>query len=447
MSGTTGRDSTPLSTVSQLVEYFQAGAKPRAAWRVGIEQEKIATSAAGAAVPFDGPAGIETLLRRLAAHGYTGTEEGGRLVALTRGGDRITLEPGGQVELSGSALLNAAACGDVLGEHVREVREAGRELGMRFLGVGLQPFAAPGDLPWLPKRRYHLMREYLPQHGRLGHAMMQRTATVQANFDYDDETTAADKIRTAFGVTSIVTALYAASPLEGGRPSGLQSGRAAIWLDTDESRCGLLPFAFADGFGFRDYVEWALDVPMFFVVRGSSYHPVGGITFRRFMREGWQGQPATVRDWEMHLSTLFPEVRLKRYIEVRGADAGPLPMAKGLGALWRGLLDHDEARRAAWDLVRTVDVAERERVRREVPRTGLGARLGGRLVAELALELCRISAGALGELPGGDADVPLLEPLTERAAAARSPADDMLADYQATGGDPAKLVARWELRL
>jgi glutamate--cysteine ligase len=438
-----------VSSAGQLVDYFRGGAKPRAAWRIGIEQEKIAATPDGRPVPFDGSRGIEALLGRLESRGetsgYFGIREGERLVAVRRPGDQITLEPGGQVELSGPPLPTASACRTALLAHVREVGALGVDLGFHFLGVGLRPWGALDEIPWLPKRRYRVMREYLASRGRLAHHMMKCTATVQANFDYDDERTAAEKLRTALGVTSVVTALFAASPIEEGRPSGHRSTRAAIWLETDPERCGLLPFAFDDRFGFAQYVDWALDVPMLFLVRGDEHRPIGGITFRRFLREGWQGERPTVGDWTAHLSTLFPEVRLKRYIEVRGADAGPLPMAAGLAALWRGLLDDAEACRAAWALVRGVEFAERERLRRDVPRAGLAARLGDRPLRDLAIELCAISAAGLARLPGGADDLPLLAPVTAGAAAGRCPADDMLDDFQACGGDPSQLVARWTL--
>jgi glutamate--cysteine ligase len=338
MSVHNGPDETALTSVDELVGYFQAGAKPPSQWRVGVEQEKVAVFSDGRAVPFEGEAGIEKLLSRLqGSAGRTGVREDGHLLALKGDGETITVEPGGQVELSGATLPTATACRDSLVQHVREVTEEGRRLGMHFLGVGLGPWASLEDLPWLPKRRYAVMRSYLPTRGRLGHHMMKRTATVQANFDFDDEGTAFEKLKTAFGVTSIVTALAAASPISEGRPNGYRSMRAAIWLETDEDRCGLLPFVFNEGSGFRAYVDWALDVPMFFVVRDGVYHPADGMTFRRFLREGWQGNRATMGDWEVHLSTLFPEARLKRYIEIRGADAGPMPVAIGLAALWRGL--------------------------------------------------------------------------------------------------------------
>ena len=247
------------------------------------------------------------------------------------------------------------------------------------------------------------MRRYFPEQGRqsrLAHYMMKQTATVQANFDYLDEADATAKMRTAFGVTSIVTALCAASPISEGRPNGFKSQRAAIWLETDEDRAGILPFAFQPGFSFRDYAEWALDVPMFFVVRDGTYRPARALTFRRFVAEGFEGEEATMRDWEVHLSTVFPEVRLKRYIEVRGADAGPLPMAGAVAALWRGVLDDPEACAAAWTLVAGATLAEREALRRAVPREGLAARFGGRSVRDLAVELLALGARRPRPPPG-----------------------------------------------
>jgi glutamate--cysteine ligase len=337
------------------------------------------------------------------------------------------------------------ACQTLLHAHLRELREVAEPLGIQFLSGGFRPWGRLDEIPWLPKRRYDIMRAYLPRHGRLGHDMMKRTATVQVNMDFADEADAADKMRTAMGTSSIVTALFAASPLTEGRPNGMKTFRAAVWLDMDEARCGLIPSVFQPGFGFRAYAEWAADVPMFFLARGGQYHALDGVTFRRFMLEGWQGERATMDDWALHLSTLFPEVRLKRTIELRGADAGPLPFVDGLAALWRGLLDDKDARTAAWALVAKATLAEREALRREVPKAGLNARFVGRGLGELAVELLAIARAGLARLPEGAADQPLLDPLAAYAKAGRSPADDMLDAFAAAKGDRAKLIEAWRI--
>jgi len=445
MTALLGPDQTPIASPQDLVRYFAAGAKPVGAWRMGIEQEKIAVLQDGRPVPFVGPNGIEELLRRLQKTGFEGVREDGHLLALRRRSESVSVEPGGQLEFSGPALPTAIECRESLLQHVATATDVARTMGITFLGLGLRPWGTMEEIPWLPKRRYAVMREFLPTRGRLGHEMMKRTATVQANVDFDSEDNAIEKMRAAAGVTSIVTALYAASPISEGRPNGYASYRAAIWLDTDEARCGLIPGLFQPGFGFAGYVEWALDAPMFFVVRQGAYVPVGGMTFRRFLREGWAGQAATMGDWEVHLSTLFPEVRLKRYIELRGADAGPMPMALGLGALWRGLLDDGDARRAAWELVASASLAEREALRRVVPVAGLRAQFLGRPLRELAVELLRIARAGLSALPGGAADVTLLAPLEARAESGRSPSDDLLDDFRSCGGEPQALIKRWEL--
>jgi glutamate--cysteine ligase len=445
MSPDVSSEKRPLASVDELVAYFVKAGKPASEWRVGIEQEKIGVSPTGGAVPFLGERGIEAILKALARTGYEPEREGEQLLALQKNGLRVTVEPGGQLEFSGPVLRTADECRRSLQAHVAEVAAIGATLGIKFLGVGFQPWARQEDISWLPKHRYAVMRDYLPTRGRSGLRMMQMTATVQANLDYDDEDSAAEKMRAAFGVTSIVTALFAASPFELGQPTGFKSVRAAIWLDTDEDRCGLLPAAFRDGFGFRAYAEWALDVPMFFVVRDGVYHPVGGMTFRRFMREGWHGFVASLVDWETHLSTLFPEVRLKKYLELRGADAGPMPMAIALGAFWRGLLDDRDVRRQAWKLVQGATFAERQSLRADVARVALEAKLQGRPIRELAVELVELARDGLSRLPGGEQDRVLLEPLRERARTGRCPADDLLDDHRACGGDRAKLVRRWTL--
>jgi glutamate--cysteine ligase len=438
--------SAPLSSIEQLVSFFEEAAKPTEQWLLGLEHEKVGVRADGTPIPYQGAGGVAELLSALVeGRGWRGVYEGQNLIGAGYQGEEITLEPGMQVELSGPPLPSARACSTLLRGHVRALSRIARDHGIRFIAGGFRPFGTLAEVPWLPKRRYDIMREYLPRHGRLGHEMMKRTATVQVNMDFSSEVDATDKIRTAGGLTSIVTALYASSPISEGRPNGYKSYRAAVWLDMDEDRCGLQPFMFEPGFGFRHYVEWALDVPMFFFARAGRYQPLSGVTFRRFWKEGWQGERATLDDWILHLSTVFPEVRLKRTIELRGADASQLAFASALPALWRGVLDEPEARRAAWALVADATFAEREALRREVPRAALAARLGKRPIAPLAVELCEIAGAGLARLPGGAEDRALLEPLLDYARRGRTPADDLLADFQRLGGDPSRLVEAWEL--
>jgi glutamate--cysteine ligase len=437
--------SQPVSSIDDLVAFFPSSARADGPRLLGVEHEKIPVTPDGRPIPYEGPEGVVGLLAGLEVRGFRLTHDGQHAIGAAHNGEEVTLEPGLQVELSAPPLPTAVACRALLRRHLRELREVAAPLGIRFLSGGFRPWGRLDEIPWLPKQRYAIMRDYLPRHGRFGHDMMKRTATVQVNLDFADEADAADKMRVGFACSSIVTALYAASPITEGRPNGHKSFRAAVWLDMDEARCGLIPAAFEPGFGYRAYADWAADVPMFFLARNGQYHAFSGMTFRRFMTEGWQGERATVDDWALHLSTVFPEVRLKRTIEMRGADAGPLPFIEGLAALWHGLLDDPEARRAAWAIVDKATYQQRQDLRREVPRAGLSARFLGRDLASLAAELCDIAATGLARLPGGPADRALLEPLAQYARAGRSPADDMLRDFHAHNGDPRRLIEAWEL--
>ncbi len=430
-------DPTPVRGVGELRRHFQAGAKPRGEHRVGVEHEKLAVLPDGRAPSWE--AVIGPLLEELAGVGWGRVEEAGRLIALRRGRATVTLEPGGQLELSDEPRASARASAAALDAHLAELAPIAARHRVHFLATGFRPFGTLDDVPWMPKGRYRVMRAYLPTRGGRGLEMMKRTATVQANLDYADEIDCAEKMRTAMGVTSLVTALWAASPLVEGRPSGMQSVRAGAWLDTDPDRCGLLPFAFGPPEQVWDaYVEWALDVPMFFVWRDEEYRPAGGMTFRRFLAEGFHGERATVGDWELHLSTLFPEVRLKQYLEVRGADAGPLPMVRALPALYRGLLYDGAARAAAWALVDGWTMEEREALRREVPRLGLRAEVRGRPILPLARELVAIARAGLARL--GDDDPALLAPVEEIAASGRTVADRWI-DAAAAAPGTAQLIA------
>jgi len=341
--------------------YFEAGAKPRDLWGVGLEYERFGVlRGSSLPVPFEGPASVEALIGRLVRErGWTPTEEAGRLLGARLGDTRLTLEPGCQLELSGGVHRDLESMRAELAAFLDAVESFSRPAGIAWLGVGMQPFAPLETIPWIPKRRYAIMRDYLPTRGARGHIMMKQTACIQANLDYSSENDAMDKLRTALGISPLVTAIFANSPLTEGRPNGSLSRRAWAWRDTDPDRCGLLPFAYRDGAGFADYLAWSLDVPMFFVARGDGYHPARGVTFRQFIRQGFEGTRPTLDDFELHLTTLFPEVRLKRYLEMRGADSCDPAAAMALAALWKGVLYDDAARRQAWTLVRDWSFEER----------------------------------------------------------------------------------------
>ena len=366
-----------IAREEDLRGYFESGCKPRERWGVGLEYERAGVFRdSGRVVPFEGPASVETILNTLArTGGWSPLMERGRVIGLARGDTRITLEPGAQMELSGAVHRGLASMREELTAYLAAVEETSRPHGIAWLGIGLQPFTPLDEIGFIPKKRYAIMRDYLPRRGSLAHAMMKQTCGIQVNLDYASEVDAADKLRTAMGLSPLITALYANSPITEGRLNGFMSDRAWIWRDTDPDRCGLLPFVFKDGAGFADYLEYALDVPMFFVVRGEDWKPANGITFRKFIKKGFEGLRPSLTDWELHLSTLFPEVRLKQYIEIRGADSGEPASCLSLAALLKGILYDGASRRAAWELVRHLSFKERERLLEEVCRQGPAARV------------------------------------------------------------------------
>ena len=435
MAGST--HERPISSVDELVAHFAGGSKSKSALKIGVEHEKLGVLADGRAPDYEP---IEKLLEAMAARGWNRVEEGGTLIALGRPTcGSITLEPGGQIEHSGAPWPTALQAVRDNDKHTDEIIPLAAELGITFLGCGFRPFGTLDDVPWMPKGRYRVMRAYLPTRGSMAHEMMKRTTTVQANLDYESEDDAMEKLRVSMGLSSLVTSLFAASPLVDGKPSGYQSYRARAWLDTDPDRCGLLPFAFRGDARFRDYVEWALDVPMFFVSRDGEYKPAGGMPFRAFMRDGWQGERATMADWELHLSTLFPEVRLKTFVEVRQADASSREMIRALPALWRGVLYDAEARRAAWALVADWSLDERMRVWRETPKVGLHGTAHGRPMRESCRELVAIArAGLERQDAGGEAA--LLAPLERIAATGRTLADEITAEFARVKGDTKAMI-------
>jgi glutamate--cysteine ligase len=437
------RPSEPVESVDQLVQYFVRGGKPRADWRVGTEHEMIGVDAggpdAGKAPPYHGPRGIRAIFDSFVARGWKPVHEGDNIIALVCAGAQMTFEPGGQLEHALRPLRNAAELTAAMAKNVTQVAEPSSRLGLAWLSVGFRPFGTLEDVPWMPKRRYEVMRDYMPTRGPLSHEMMKRTATVQVNLDYADVEDAGSKLRCAMGVTSLMTAIYANSPVVDGQLTPYQSYRSRIWLDTDPDRCGLLPFVFQDGDVFRAYAEWALDVPMFFVHRGD-YRPARGITFRRFMRDGFAGERATMDDWALHLSTLFPEARLKQYMEVRGCDAGSFEMIAALGVLSSGLLYDDEARRQAIALTAGLDFATRLELLREVPRTGLATRIGttGKTVGDLSRDLVIIAAEGVARLSPDE--LPFLDPVRRIVEEGRTQADRVGEIWRAGQGDIPRII-------
>jgi glutamate--cysteine ligase len=433
-------DATPIETRAQLIERLESGGKPKSAWRVGTEHEKFGFYLADRSpVPYEGPRGIRRLLE--AMEGLLGWQpilDDGRIIGLTDplGLGAISLEPGGQFELSGAPLRTLHQTCREVNAHLAQVRECATPLGIGFLGVGFSPKWTLAETPVMPKSRYAIMTRYMPTVGGHGLDMMYRTCTIQANLDFSDETDMVKKMRVGLALQPVVTALFANSPFTEGRPNGYRSFRSQIWLDTDAARAGMLPFAFEPGFGFERYVDWALDVPMYFVKRGARYYDVAGASFRDLMAGRLRqlpGEHATVADWDNHLSTLFPEVRLKRYLEMRGADGGPGRRICALPALWVGLLYDSASLDAAWDIVRDWTTSEREALRRAVPRTALATPFRNRTVGDIAREILVLARQGLARrrnlgVEGNDETI-YISALEETAATGKTPADRMLAEF------------------
>jgi len=432
-------DAVPIRSNDELIAYFADAGKPVSDWRVGSEHELIGVLAETGVPPtYEGPRGIGTLLDWFADRGGTPVIENGHMIALTRGESQLTIEPGGQFELAARPVDDDRKHAMDLEEYLDALGKASRELGIAWLSIGLRPFGGRDDIPWMPKERYQRMREYLPRVGTRGLDMMLRTATVQANLDFSDEADAAAKLRCLYSVTSILTALWASSPIVEDKISGYQSYRAWIWRDTDNARAGLLPFVFERDDIFRAYTEWALDVPMFFVHRGGYRQVAHDLTFRRFMREGWQGEVATHADWALHLSTLFPEGRLKKFIEVRGCDCGSLGMIAALAPMMRGLLYDPTACAAATALTASLSFEQRQQLAEEVPLQGFAARAGTRSIGELARELVAIARDGLSRVAPGS--LSLLAPVEEIAASGRTQSDRIIEIWQQHEGDRRALI-------
>lgn len=388
------RDAPPATDLEQLAGILAEGEKSPSDQRVGIEIEKLPYwRATSAPVEYEG--GVRRVLEGLVPSGWRPILEAGVPIALERAGASVSLEPGGQIELSGAPRSSVHAVAAEVREHERALVSVGDALGIGFATWGFRPFETPSEVPWMPKERYRLMRGYLPRRGDRALEMMQLSATVQANFDYVSEADMVEKMRAAMGISPIVAAMFANSPFERGRWLGRRSRRYAMWRDVDPDRSGLLPFVFDEGFGYRRYVEWAVRAPMFFIRRAGQYVDVRGLTFERFMRDGYNGERASLADFESALSMLFPEVRLKRHLEVRGADSAPIPMALGLVAFWKGILYDDVARRAAIALTRDFTFTEREAQQLKAAQEGLAGHGARWHLGELARELVRHARAGL----------------------------------------------------
>jgi len=423
----------------QLVEYLEQGCKPSADWRIGTEHEKFAFRWSDLSpLPYEGPDGIGAVLQAFVDRfGWEPVREGENIIALSRGMASISLEPGGQFELSGAPLSTIhQTCAEVT-QHLREVKAIGEDLGFGMLGLGFNPLWRREEIPWMPKGRYRIMRAYMPRKGGLGLDMMTRTCTVQVNLDFASEADMVKKFRVSLALQPVATALFANSPFTDGRPNGFQSYRSHIWTDTDPDRTGDLPFVFEDGFGFERYVDYALSVPMYFAYRDGTYIDASGLDFRDFLAGRLSvlpGEPPSLSDWNDHLTTLFPEVRLKRYLEMRGADGGPWNRLCALPALWVGLLYEGGALDAAWDLVKDWTAEERATLRRDVPRMGLSAPFRSGTVQDLARRVVAIARHGLTARARmaamGDDETHFLEPLAHIAESGITQASELLRQYE-----------------
>jgi glutamate--cysteine ligase len=433
-------DMTPIETRHELVAWLEAGNKPRSQFRIGTEHEKLPfRMQAHDPVPYEGRRSIRALLQGM-QHllGWEPIVEDGNIIGLldVTGGGAISLEPGGQFELSGAPVETVHQTSSELMAHLAQVKEVARPLGIGFLGIGMTPSWSRAEIPTMPKGRYRIMTAYMPKVGRLGLDMMYRTCTVQTNLDFSSEADMVRKLRVSLALQPVATAMFASSPFTEGRPNGFLSFRSEIWRHTDPDRSGMLPFAFEPGMGFERYVDYALDVPMYFIKRGDRYIDVAGLSFRDLMQgrlPGLPGERATISDWANHLSTIFPEVRLKRYLEMRGADSGPWRRLPALPAYWVGILYDDEALDAAWDLVKAWSAAERQQLRDDVPRLGFAAGIGGRSVLELAQATLALAEHGLARRGRRDAsghdERRYLQPIQAYVARGITPAQELLEKF------------------
>ncbi|MCP5365512.1 MAG: glutamate--cysteine ligase [Hyphomicrobiales bacterium] len=428
----------PAVDTRELAADLAAGCKPPEKWRIGTEHEKFAYHLKDLRpLDYEGQSGVRAVLEGLSQFGWRPVLENDNPIALVdRSGASITLEPGGQLELSGAPLETLhQTCGEI-DRHLEQMKAVSQDLDIGLIGLGYQPKWPVESLPWMPKDRYRIMREYMPKKGRLGLEMMQATCTVQVNLDFCSERTMVQMFRIGLALQPVVTALFANSPFRHGEPCGYLSYRSHIWTDTDPDRSGMVPFVFEDGFGFERYVDYMLDVPMYFVIRNGRYIDVAGQSFRDFMAgrlPGLPGEHPTMKDWRDHLTTAFPDVRLKRFLEMRGADSGPWNRLCALPALWVGLLYDSGARDAAWDLIKDWTASEVAEMRADVPRLGLNAGFRQATVRDIALTTLEIAHQGLQSRDRDDGlgrnEARYLNPLFRIAEANCTPAEELLSAY------------------
>ena len=435
-------DNRPIETHAQLLEWLTKGNKPKDEWRIGTEHEKFGFYLDSLKpVPYEGENGIRAILQDMADKpGWEAIEDDGKIIGLynEKEGGAISLEPGGQFELSGAPLENVHQTCRESNNHLAEVKEIAHRKGIGFLGVGASPVWTFAETPMMPKSRYNIMKNYMPKVGSHGHDMMFRTTTIQVNLDFSDEQDMVRKLQTSLKLQSMASALFANSPFREGKPNGLLSWRSEIWKDVDNQRGGYHPFMLAEDFGFDKYVEWALDIPMYFIIRDGKYHDCTHVTFRQFLNGALKGEVsdpvANIGDWSNHLSTLFPDVRLKRFLEMRGADGGPWQGICALPAFWVGLLYSENALAAAEEYVKDWSPEMVGQLRSDVPEKALNAEIAGRKLIDHAKEILEISRSGLRERARLNSDgfdeTLFLIPLEETLAIGKTPAERMLDKYR-----------------
>ena len=447
--GNSQLDEPPVSGKADLISLFASGEKPDDRWRIGTEHEKFVFLKADRHAPsYDEPGGINALLLGLTRFGWEPVEENGNVIALSGADGGVSLEPAGQFELSGAPLETLHETCAETGRHLQQVKEVGDRLGIGFLGMGFWPDKTRAELPVMPKGRYTIMLRHMPRVGSLGLDMMLRTCTIQTNLDYRSEADMVKKFRVSLALQPLATALFANSPFTEGRPNGFLSYRSHIWTDTDPHRTGMLPFVYEDGFGYERYADYMLDVPMYFAFRDGRYIDAAGLSFRDFMDgrlPALPGERPTLTDWNDHLSTAFPEVRLKSFLEMRGADGGPWGRICALPALWVGLLYDDRALDAAWDEVKHWTIEDHHRIREQVPRLGLATK-GPRgrdfqALGRVVLDIAEAGLRARARIDDRGRDESFfLDPLRRIVDSGKTPAEDLLDRYHGEwGGDIARI--------